>query len=202
MTSPGPGVGRPRNNRVDEAIARATTELLLERGYAGFTVDAVAARAGVGKAAIYRRFPTKQEMIFSVVVHGLRVPPPPDAGSLSADLAAFTQMFADQLSSAPVNVLAGLLADLYADPALGDRFSETFLAGERDALVELLDRAMTRRELTVRPDPILVQAMLMGPVFAWLLILDGGQGQLPDLIRTTSESTARTLLSERRPPQG
>ncbi|GAB3995376.1 hypothetical protein GCM10029992_12460 [Glycomyces albus] len=74
--------GRPRDGRIDGAIAQATRELLAERGYAGLTVDAVAARAGVGKAAIYRRHATKQEMIFAATVHDMQEQPPPDAGSL------------------------------------------------------------------------------------------------------------------------
>ncbi len=188
-------MGRPRNSEVDLAIVQATRELLAERGYAGLTVDAVAARAGIGKAAIYRRYATKQEMIFSVVVHDMREQPPADAGSLRADLAAVTRVIAAQLGHAPTDVLAGLLADIYADDALATRFAETFLERERLVLTEVLDRAVTRGELTTRPDPTTVQALLLGPIFAWLLILDGDRDKLPTLTHTVAEATAGTLLS-------
>lgn len=187
--------GRPRDGQVDHAIVQATQELLAERGYAGLTVDAVAARAGVGKAAIYRRYATKQEMIFSAAVHGMREEPPPDAGSLRADLAAVCRTIAAQLGSAPGDVLAGLLADIYADPALGDRFAETFLERERLVVAAVLDRAVARGELARVPDPAVVQALLVGPVFAWLLILTGDPGKMPELVRMTSEGVASVLLS-------
>jgi len=196
MQRPSRGIGRPRDTHVDQAIALATRELLGEDGYAGLTVDAVAARAGVGKAAIYRRYPTKQEMIFSVVVNDMRAQPPPAAASLREDLLAVCQATAAQLSSAPADVLSGLLADIYADPSLGDRFAETFLDRDRLIVSAVLDRAVARRELVGRPDPALVQAMLLGPVFAWLLILDGDPHKVPVLTHTVSEAVATTLLSQ------
>ncbi|MEV6394609.1 TetR/AcrR family transcriptional regulator [Streptomyces sp. NPDC051907] len=195
MPNPRQAVGRPRDSQVDHAIVRATRELLGERGYAGLTVDAVATRAGVGKAAIYRRYATKQEMIFSAVVHDMGEQPPPDAGSLRADLAAVCQTIAGQLGSAPTDVLAGLLADVYSDTALGARFSETFLQRERLVVTEVLDRAVARGELAARPDPATVQALLMGPIFAWLLILMGDPDKVPDLARTVAESVAAVLLT-------
>lgn len=197
MPKPKQGQGRPRNSEVDLAIVRATRELLAERGYAGLTVDAVAAHGGIGKAAIYRRYATKQEMIFAATVHDMREQPPPDAGSLRADLAALTRTIADQLGSAPTDVLAGLLADIYADPALSTRFTETFLERERQAVIEVLDRAVGRGELAAPPDPATVHALLLGPIFAWLLILDGDRDKVPDLARTVAEAAATALLSPR-----
>ncbi|MEU4841022.1 helix-turn-helix domain-containing protein [Nocardia testacea] len=90
-------------------------------GYSGFTVDAVAAKAGVGKAVIYRRYVTKQELIFSVAVHRTDEQPPPDTGSLSPDLVAVSRAFAAQFGRAFVGVFVGLLADIFGDSAVGDR---------------------------------------------------------------------------------
>ncbi|MGY5223179.1 TetR/AcrR family transcriptional regulator [Nocardia asiatica] len=183
------------DQEVDLAIVRATREVLAERGYAGLTVDAVAATAGIGKAAIYRRYASKQEMIFAATVHDMREQPPPDAGSLRADLAALTRTIAAQLGRAPADVLAGLLADIYADPALSTRFAETFLERERQAVIEVLARAVARGELAVAPDPATVHALLLGPIFAWLLILDGDRAEIPRLTRTVAETAATALLS-------
>src|SRR5690606_19250929 len=63
-------VGRPREERVDAALATAVRQLLIEFGYQKLTVDLIANRAGVGKPAIYRRYRSKAELIFGVVVHG------------------------------------------------------------------------------------------------------------------------------------
>ncbi|WP_316575286.1 TetR/AcrR family transcriptional regulator [Nocardia canadensis] len=73
------------------------TDVLKKSGYAALTVDAVAARAGVSKATIYRRFATKQEMTFAVVVHGLDEAPSADTGSLEGDLAALIERIGEQL---------------------------------------------------------------------------------------------------------
>jgi AcrR family transcriptional regulator len=72
--------------QVDEAVAVAVRELLDEVGYRGLSIDRVAARAGVGKAGIYRRWRTKAEMVFAAVVHGLELPLPADTGTLRGDL--------------------------------------------------------------------------------------------------------------------
>ncbi|MFR9774246.1 TetR/AcrR family transcriptional regulator [Nocardia sp. SC052] len=194
MPKPNRGVGRPRNSDIDLAIVCTTRELLAERGYAGLTVDAVAARAGIGKAAIYRRYKTKQEMIFAATVHDLWEQPPPDGGTLRADLLALTRTIAAQLCGAPADVLAGLLADIYADKALGTRFAETFLESERKAVTAVLERAVTRGELASRPEASTVHALLLGPILAWVLILDGDRGEMPEFTRTVAEATAATLL--------
>lgn len=192
MTSPSSAAGRPRDEKVDRAIVAATRELLIEQSYASLTVAAVAARAGVGKAAIYRRYATKQEMIFAAAVHGMQELVIADQGSLEADCTAFAVAIAERLSG-PKDVLRGLLADIYADRALGDRFSDTFLADERTVLAEILARAAARGDLAGSPDPLLAQALLVGPVFAWLLILDGEPDRAAQVAATIGHAAAAAL---------
>jgi len=67
---------------------------------------------------------------------------------------------------------AGLVADLRADPGLLERFKATFVAREREWLAVVLDRAVARGELAARPDLEFVHALLVGPVYAGLSILD------------------------------
>ncbi|GAA2262673.1 TetR/AcrR family transcriptional regulator [Glycomyces scopariae] len=187
-------MGRPRDAQIDGAIVRATRELLVERGYAKLTVDAVAARAGIGKAAIYRRFATKQEMIFAATVHDMREQPPPDSGSLRGDLAAVCRTIAAQLGEAPPDVLHGLLADIHADKELGARFTGSFIERERYVLDVVLDRARERGELEDRPDTATVHALLIGPVFFWLFILGGDRERVEALSATVAESVADFLV--------
>lgn len=198
-------MGRPRDSQVDHAIASATRELLAECGYGGITVAAVAARAGVGKAAIYRRHATKQEMIFAAAVHGMDESAPPDGGSLRADLAAVVDTVAGQLGGAAPDVLHGLLADIHGDSRLAARFADTFLDRHRAILTEVLDRAVDRGELDERPDPVTVQALLIGPVFYLLLVLGGGPERLPGLTAALVDSVADRLLDrtqQRARPRG
>lgn len=197
MPEPKQAAGRPRDRHVDHAIAAATRELLAERGYAKLTVDAVASRAGVGKAAIYRRFATKQEMIFAATVHDMDEPPPPDSGSLQGDLAAVCRTIAEQLTAAPPDVVHGLLADIHGDTALGARFSGTFIERERFVIDTVLGRAVDRGELTARPDAAAAHALLLGPIFYWILILSGDHDALPELTRTVAAMVADTLTADR-----
>ncbi|RRS00839.1 TetR/AcrR family transcriptional regulator [Glycomyces terrestris] len=193
MAEPKQNVGRPRDAQIDGAIVRATRELLSERGYAKLTMDGVASRAGIGKAAIYRRFSTKQEMIFAATVHDMKEQPPPDSGSLRGDLAAVCRTIAAQLGSAPPDVLHGLLADIHADKELGARFAGSFIGREQYVLGEVVDRALARGELAARPDIRKVHALLIGPVFFWLLILIGDREQVEALSATVADSVADAL---------
>ncbi|NEW40722.1 TetR/AcrR family transcriptional regulator [Nocardia cyriacigeorgica] len=200
--------GRPREQRVDTSIAAAVGALIDEGGYAGLTVDAVAARAGVSTAAIYRRYATKQEMTFAVLLHDLREESPADTGTLQGDLCALTERIAAQVAGSGAGTLTGLLADIRADPELRARFEATFLTVERAIIATLLDRAVARGELARRPDVALVQALLLGPLYAWLIVLDEDPARAPEIARLVAAmaadaltSTLGSLASWSRPPQ-
>jgi len=138
-------------------------------GYSGLAIERVAKQAGVGRPAIYRRWRSKAEMVFAVVIHDVDLPQRPDAGSLLGDFQAVVR---DLMSSfaRPIArlVLPGLIGDLATDPDLVMRFAETFNASERQRLTEVLERAVLRGELATLPDPAEVHMMLVGPVFIWL----------------------------------
>src|SRR6476620_10356561 len=80
-------VGRPRSQEADRAILTATVELLAERGLAAMSIEEVAARAGVGKTTIYRRWPSKGLLALDAFVGSFREEQPlPDTGTLRGDL--------------------------------------------------------------------------------------------------------------------
>jgi AcrR family transcriptional regulator len=82
------GRGRPRDPSTDDRITTAAAELLLERGFDKTTVDEVAARAGVGKATVYRRWPSKEDLAVSAMERLYQAEfPEPDTGSIRTDLA-------------------------------------------------------------------------------------------------------------------
>ena len=81
--------GRPRSVEADEAILRAALELLVSDGYRGLTMEAVRERSGVGKATLYRRYGSKDELVRAAIVHlNYDLPLPDDTGSLEGDFAA------------------------------------------------------------------------------------------------------------------
>ncbi|WP_242901608.1 TetR/AcrR family transcriptional regulator [Actinomadura terrae] len=171
--------GRPRSGHIDEAVAAAVRELLVEHGYQGLSIDRVAARAGVGKAGIYRRWRSKAEMVFAVVVHGEEPVPPADTGTLRGDLAALVGHVARLLSAPHARlVMPGLVADLAADPGLSERFAAGFVDRERAVLGEILDRAAGRGEITspTADDVAFAHTLVLGPVFAYLFL---GGGAMP-----------------------
>jgi AcrR family transcriptional regulator len=170
MPNSGPQLGRPRDSQIDRTVLRAARELLAEAGYARVTMDATAARAGVGKAAIYRRFGSKAELLFAAAVHGMDIEPPPDSGSLRGDLRAMAGIIHNRLSGpAAREVTPALLAEMARDESLAARFRSTFIAREQRDLAAILERAERRGELPRALDPALAHLLLGGPLFVALL---------------------------------
>lgn len=157
--------GRPREARIDAAVRAAVHELLAREGYAGTTIERVAAHAGVGRGAVYRRWRSKAEMIFAAVVHPAELPDPVDSGTLEGDLVALAERIAqltgtDQARAA----LAGLLAEIASDAALARILEDGLFAAERRHVSMILERAWTRSELGSGADPELVRRLLVGPI--------------------------------------
>lgn len=143
-----PGVGRPRDPRIDAAIVAATADLLVEVGYSNLTMSAVAERAGTTKTALYRRWSSKAEL-----VHEAAFPATPTAiqtqpGDIAADLRAMIAAARDVFTGPVVRAaLPGLLADMSADAALTARVTARFtdlFAAVRGRLTAAIDRGEVR----------------------------------------------------------
>ena len=111
--------GRPRDPSRDEAIRAALLRLLGEVGYGGLTNDALAQTAGVGKATIYRRWRTKQDLIVdSISDLGPLLTIPPDTGSLRDDLRQFMHLLAETTRSPVGAMLRSLVPAMHHHPEL------------------------------------------------------------------------------------
>lgn len=164
--------GRPRERRVDEAIEAAVNALIPKVGYSGLTMDAVAARAGVGKAAIYRRYQSKAELVFGCLVHGLTPPPFGSDVSLLADLTEFANLVVWSMTRPNVAAAApGMFTEVMQNDEFAARFRETFVAAEMARVHQIIDRAVARGELRPGVDPELVHASLVGTAFYWIFNL-------------------------------
>ncbi|MCF2533129.1 TetR/AcrR family transcriptional regulator [Yinghuangia soli] len=171
MAIEGQRAGRPRDDRVDAAIVAATRELLAEVGYAGLTMDAVAARAGVGKGAIYRRHAAKAEMAFAATVYGMDPRTFADTGSLLGDLTALAEAVAGDLGDpAASRAIMSLLGEIGDDTASVAQFLKACVEPEVARHLEILERAADRGELAAPPDAELVHSVVGGTVMAWLLV--------------------------------
>src|SRR4051794_40060872 len=143
--------GRRRDESKDDAILLAARELLAERGFDGMTMDAVADRAGAGKATVYRRWPSKVQLTVDAVVCARGIPVTiddvPDTGSLRSDL--LEVRFGRQRSD-DSELMSGLMSAVKENPEVAAVFHEQFVQSRVGLMRGLLLRAQARGEL--RPD--------------------------------------------------
>src|SRR3712207_2764468 len=134
--------GRPRDPSRDGVIRAAILRLLAEVGYGALTMDAVAAEAGVGKATIYRRWRTKQELVVDTISDLNRaIAVPPDTGSVEGDLRALMGLIVRTISSPAGAAVRSLLPAMQYQPALVEAFRNGPLAAWRSAYADIWARA-------------------------------------------------------------
>lgn len=160
--------GRPRDPQADALILEAALEELALNGFGGFTVDAVAARAGVGKATIYRRWPSREDLVLgaaSIVIERQELP---DTGSLRDDLVRyFAKAYRDK-ATPRADRLQGVFAAVVAEAAVNvelRRLLQGFLEERRSATREMVGRGIERGEISADVDRDLLIDMISGPLF-------------------------------------
>jgi AcrR family transcriptional regulator len=156
--------GRKRDASRDGDLCQAALELLAEAGYDRLTVDAVAARAGAGKATVYRRWPSKAELVVDAMGRMKGFPEEVDTGSLRGDLEVMTCQFGggDPFQTA---VTAGLVSALVHDGDLRAAFAEQFIAPRKARLRGVFERAVARGEIPAQPDFELLTGVLPAMAF-------------------------------------
>jgi AcrR family transcriptional regulator len=159
--------GRPRSERTESAILKAASQLLAESGLAGMTMEGVAARAGVGKASVYRRWPSKGALAFDATLDEyLAVQPPRDTGSLEGDLLATARDWIRAVNRFPSGrTLKTLIAEVQNDPTLADAWRGRFVRQVRQRRLPIVERAVSRGEIPASSDPELILDMLYGPLY-------------------------------------
>lgn len=163
--------GRPLDEQVSTEILDAAVRLLTEEGFAGVTVDTVAATAGVSKATIYRRWSTKEALLLEAA-SCLSGPPDelPDTGSLRGDLLALYQGFLPALiDGVPGQMLPQMVAEGTRNPEIRALLAD-FSDGRRQRWRNVVDRAADRGELVDGLDTEVVVDCLTGPLFTRLLV--------------------------------
>ncbi|MDP9392191.1 MAG: TetR/AcrR family transcriptional regulator [Actinomycetota bacterium] len=143
--------GRPRDPSRDGVIRAAILRLLAEVGYGALTMDAVASEAGVGKATIYRRWRTKQDLVVDTISDMNRAEAaPPDTGSLEGDLRQMLRSLVTVITGPTGAATLSLLSTVPHQPALAEAFRNGPLAVWRQSFEEIWSRAEQRGE--VQPD--------------------------------------------------
>jgi AcrR family transcriptional regulator len=168
-------IGRPRDVRADRAILDATIELIAEIGVYEFRTEDVAARAGVGKGAIYRRYRSKDELVTAAIAAAVSEEiAVPDTGSTRGDLLVLMRDAVDLYRGALAGrLMPNLIGAMAQKPELARSVRDGFLAGRRAALAEVLRRGIERGDLRPGLDLELALDVLGGPLFYRLLVTGG-----------------------------
>jgi AcrR family transcriptional regulator len=143
--------------------------LLAEVGYGSLTMDAVAARAGVGKATIYRRWRTKEDLVVDTVAGLHDVATPPDTGSLEGDLRRLLHELVASINGPTGAATMSLVSTVPHDPALADAFRRGPLANWREAFEEVWRRGEQRGEVRADGAAFAAEAASALLVQRWLL---------------------------------
>jgi AcrR family transcriptional regulator len=152
---------------VTAAITGAMFDQLAEIGYARMSMDAVARRAGVGKAAVYRRWPSKQAMLIDLVEAAIlrNLPEVPDTGSLAGDVRGFLDVIVAQAADPRIRRIAlDVLVETTRTPELATALQDVVDKPRRTAAATVLTRAIDRGELAADVDLELGLDLLISPL--------------------------------------
>ena len=195
------GAGRPRDPKVDEAVLKATRELLADDGYRLLTVDAVAKRAKVSRTTIRLRWKSKAEMVFDAVCPDTSRLDIPDTGSLEGDLRECVRNAAGFFQSAGVGAaFQGLLDDCRHHPEIRGALLERVNAPTLDGYTQMIERARSRGEVGTGFSAEGLLDIVAGAVLYRMSVSVLGAGDLEDElvlllsagIRSTAGPTGRS----------
>src|SRR5574342_17534 len=199
-TSSAPSAGRPRSEEAHKAILDATLELLVEVGFSALTVEGVAQRAGVGKATIYRRWPSKLPLVSEAFgqLPGLEEA---DTGDLASDLEHMLRSYLRTYHATPLGaVVPSLAGELPHNPELMELFAPVVRA-RRQPLIRALERAAARGEIPPDLDLDLAADLIFGPITVRTFFTAAKLG--PRIVRPIVEMALEGIRrARRREPDG
>jgi AcrR family transcriptional regulator len=215
LTAAGPATlarrGRPRSDALDRKILDATRELLSEDGFADLRLEHVAARAGVGKATIYRRWGSRealaQRLLAELAGPHIAVA---DSGDTREEMLAAVVNPMRAVTETPFGpVIRALLSQIAVNPTLGDPFRATVVQARRDEIARVIARGIARGDLRPDADADVATELLVGPVYFRLMfggdLDDAFAARVVDAVvggygtpRLTSRGAGRTAHRETR----
>ncbi|MER9949951.1 TetR/AcrR family transcriptional regulator [Mesorhizobium sp. M0047] len=161
-------IGARRNPDSADAILDAAEAVLVEAGYAGFSIEAVARRARAGKPTIYRWWPSKAALLLEVYQRQKRVDVP-DTGRLEEDLVGFVNnLFAHWRETSSGSVFRSLIAEAQSDDMAAAALND-YARGRRSHTGQIVERAKARGEIPTEIDPAVVADLIAS--FAWKHLL-------------------------------
>ncbi|MEX2237649.1 MAG: TetR/AcrR family transcriptional regulator [Dehalococcoidia bacterium] len=168
----GPAGDGTRASRTRQAILAATRELLAEGGVRRLTIEGVAARAGVAKTTIYRRWRSREELALAVLIDMVeQVATVPDLGDTRAELVAFVNRAVKVLRDTLMGrVMQGIVSELAQNPELAQAFRDQVVALRLAEVRHVMERGIARGDIRPDVDFDLAHELLFGPVYYRLLL--------------------------------
>ncbi len=186
MTAPPRPPGRPRSAQLDADLFASALAIVAEGGYARLTIDGVAARSGVSKASIYRRFRSRADLAAEALLNAYPIAPAATEAAPGAVQRHLERIFAAAGGPA-AEALRGLMADAQLDAAFHETFRQRFIVSRREALAAAirLEHGSHVRELELALD------LVFGPMWYRLLV---GHAPLDGDLATRLEALTRQVL--------
>jgi AcrR family transcriptional regulator len=159
--------GRPRSESAHRAILEAFQEQLVDVGFARLRLEHVAARAGVSKATIYRRWNSKEDLAIELL-HQLAAPfsAIPDLADTRSELIKVTRSCIRRLTGSEFGpVVRAMLCEIAANPTVGDRFRAVVVQARREEVRQVVERGIARGDLPRSMDPEIATELLIGPMY-------------------------------------
>jgi AcrR family transcriptional regulator len=159
--------GRPRSEKARQAILDAARELLIEEGFTRLRLEHVAARAGVGKNTIYRRWSSKEdltlELLLALAQPHLAIR---DVGDTRAELMAAVENPIRAITETTFGpVIRAMMSQIAGNPAIGDPFRSAVVAVRRNEIRRVIERGIARGDLRPDADASVATELLAGPVY-------------------------------------
>jgi AcrR family transcriptional regulator len=167
--------GRPRSAQAHKAIIDATLELLAEEGFQGLSIEAVAARAGVGKTTIYRRWASKDELVIDAIRQVQIDIPVVDTGNFRNDLAALLKTAYQGFMAYPYPFLGKLMlkfiGEYQTNPEIFQGAITQLIIPRFQRFTRMVEQAQAREEIRGDIDPELVMDLVAGSLyFHWIIM--------------------------------
>jgi AcrR family transcriptional regulator len=158
--------GRPRSAQAHQAILGATLEVLAEDGYEAMSIEAVAARAGVGKTTIYRRWASKEELVIDAIRSVHADVPIIDTGHLRDDLISLLHNGYQVIRKRPLlgKLALKVVGEYLTQPETFQCVLSQYLVPRFQQVFHLIEQAQARGEIRENVDPLFVFGLLMGPL--------------------------------------
>lgn len=163
--------GRPRSSSSSNAILQATRELLLESGYSRLTIEAVALKAGTGKATIYRWWSSKGQLVLDAAQDEILIGVVPDCGNTRDDVMAAIEQLIETFSKPLASIVIFAAITTHGDdPKMAQIFRDQVVYPWRKSAAEALQRGVSRGDLN-HDDCQFILDMIVGTVFQRTLVL-------------------------------